>query len=450
MKSSAFYTLFPLRIIIILFALFTFLHETHAQSIKKMDDATWDAINVAVVTNFTAYQLKGLSVAVVYGGNIAYANAFGTKNVLGDPFTIYTKSLLASVSKTITGVLAMRLVQNGDIGLDDDISDYLPGYNNSGITIRHLLDHQSGIAHYDNCPGGYNGSFNADDSYDVVHGCTICVTPPGSGTLYTTFGNTLLGCIISYVGTDVYGTGYQGLYQQWMRGPGNLNTLQPAHDNSDPDLAEGSEGPGYWNDIGWKLPAGGFISDIVDLANYTRGILNNVFITQTTFDMMKVQQLTSGSPNHTCGDLSNSNYGLSFGLSGGITDDTFRVTHNGANPDHGFTSHISIYPNSNASIVILTNTGDADAAMTAIRSDIEDLVLCPDSRNFTNDISWTEPRIFEGEQITAQSVITSTINDAYIFDADQWVRLLPGFEVTAGKEFQAIVWDGCGGSLHTD
>jgi len=401
------------RTIMVSVVILSFFAETKSQTIKKMDDATWNAIDQVVEDSYYSHFLKGVSVAVVYGGN---------KNDGGDAFNIYTKSLLASVSKTITGVLAMRLIQNGDIGIDDPISMYLPDYNNTGITIRHLLDHQSGISHYSNCPSGYSGAFNADDSYDVVHGCSICVTPAGSATLYSTFGNTLLGVIIDHVGHDTYGLGYQGLYDLWMHDPGGLGTLVPAHDNSDLELAEGSEGSGYWNDIGWKLPAGGFISNILDLANFTRGLLNDVYITRTTFQMMWNEQIPSGSVNQTCGE----------------------------NTDHGFYSHISVYPNHNASIVILTNTIGAKAAIDDIFNGISDLVLCPDNRNFTNDISWNEPRVFEGEKITGQSVITSDNDDAFYFDADDWVKLLPGFQAPAGKVFRALVTDGCGGTLHTD
>lgn len=125
-------------------------------------------------------------------------------------------------------------------------------------------------------------------------------------------------------------------------------------------------------------------------------------------------------------------------MGGSSSDNNFRITHNGANPDHGFTSHVSIYPDRNVAIFILTNTGDADASLADIRSGIEDLVLSPDNRNFTNDISWTEPLVFEREQNTDQSVITSTNMDAYIFDADIWVKLLPGFQAQSKALCQRV------------
>ncbi len=420
----------------------------NSQIVKKMDDQTWNAINGVVAGEFAQHQLKGISVAVVYGGNIAYANGMGEKNTSGDPFTINTKSLLASVSKTITGVIAMRLVQNGDIALTDPISDYLPDYGNSGITIQHLLNHQSGISHYSDCPGGYDGPFNANDSYDVVLDCTICMSPPGSGTLYTTFGSTLLGVIISYVGFDVYSLGYTGLYNLWLKNPGLLGTLEPAFDSSDPDLAEGSEDI-FWDDIGWKLPAGGFISNILDLADFTRGLINNTFITQATFDQMKVLQTTTGTPNFDCGE-SSSAYGLAFQVSGSNPGaDNFAMSHNGLN-SHGYSSLIVVYPNRNAAVVMMTNTDQATGALADIQSGIENIILCPDTRDFTNNISWTEPRIFEGGQITGRSEITSNYNNEYIFDSEEWVKLLPGFHAPAGKRFRALVIDGCAGTIPTD
>jgi CubicO group peptidase (beta-lactamase class C family) len=420
------------------------------QHIKKMDDQTWNAINDVVANEYAQHNLKGISVAVVYGGNIAYANGMGDKNANGDPFTINTKSLLASVSKTITGILAMRLVENGDIALNDPISAYLPDYDGSGITIRHLLNHQSGIAHYSDCPEGYDGTFVANDSYDVVLECSMCMSPPGSSTLYTTYGNTLLGVIISHVGFEIYGMGYVGLYNTWLKNPGILGTLEPAFDDSDPGLAEGSLEETGWEDIGWKLPAGGFISNILDLADYTRGVLNNTFIAQATLDQMKVLQVPTGTPNFDCGEDGADNFGLGFQVSGNNpAADNFFLSHTGLN-SHGYSSYMAIYTNRNAAVVMMTNTDEAVGALIEIRDGIEDLILCPATREFTNTISWTEPRIFESGQITGRSAVTSDYDDTYIFDSTEWVKLLPGFHAPAGKSFRALVTDGCGGVIVTD
>ena len=233
------------------FLFFLFYTLCQAQTIKRMDDLTWNNINDVVSNTYNAYDLKGISVAVVYGGNVAYANAFGDKNEDGDPFTIETKSLLASVSKLITGVMAMRLVENGEWALDDDIGDYVPAYNNSGITIRHLLSHMSGMSHYSDCPSGYNGDFDPFASMLTVAGCSMCFSPPGGDRIYTTYGTTLLGIGIDIVGEDQYNLNYKELYDTWLHDPGGLGTLEPQYHNLDPLLAEGSNGPGYWSDLGF-------------------------------------------------------------------------------------------------------------------------------------------------------------------------------------------------------
>lgn len=55
---------------------------------------------------------------------------------------------LASVSKTITSVAVMQLVEQGKIQLDDTIQKYLPQFPYKGITIRQLLSHRSGLSNY--------------------------------------------------------------------------------------------------------------------------------------------------------------------------------------------------------------------------------------------------------------------------------------------------------------
>jgi len=58
---------------------------------------------------------------------------------------------VASVSKPITGLMAMKLKQKGQLILDKDIRDYVPEYPQKPegvISSKHLLSHQSGIIHY--------------------------------------------------------------------------------------------------------------------------------------------------------------------------------------------------------------------------------------------------------------------------------------------------------------
>jgi len=63
-------------------------------------------------------------------------------------FSPETPVHVASISKTITSVTVLRLVDRDSIRLDEDIRTYLPAIPYSGITVRMLLNHRSGIPYY--------------------------------------------------------------------------------------------------------------------------------------------------------------------------------------------------------------------------------------------------------------------------------------------------------------
>ena len=99
-------------------------------------------------------------------GVVVYSNAAGWKDIASEqPMTIDTPVRIASLTKPITVVVAMILVQEGKIGRDDPVADYLPEFaalrvaisdksNADGsfpsapartvLTVRHLLTFSSG------------------------------------------------------------------------------------------------------------------------------------------------------------------------------------------------------------------------------------------------------------------------------------------------------------------
>ena len=72
-------------------------------------------------------------------GEIVYQGFFG-ENV-----TEKTLFRLASMTKPITAVAIMRLVDQGLVKVEAPIETYLPGFAGSGITVKHLLTHSSGL-----------------------------------------------------------------------------------------------------------------------------------------------------------------------------------------------------------------------------------------------------------------------------------------------------------------
>jgi serine beta-lactamase-like protein LACTB, mitochondrial len=93
----------------------------------------------------------GISVAVMVQGRLAFADGVGfadLENLV--PATGSTVYNIGSVSKALTAVAVMQLVEQGKVQLDDPIQKYVPSFPDKGspITIRHIMTHTSGIRHY--------------------------------------------------------------------------------------------------------------------------------------------------------------------------------------------------------------------------------------------------------------------------------------------------------------
>lgn len=65
-----------------------------------------------------------------------------------DPLTDSTSLHIASSGKTMTAMAVLRLAQQSRLSLDDSIQKFFPGLEYRGITVRHLLNHRSGLPNY--------------------------------------------------------------------------------------------------------------------------------------------------------------------------------------------------------------------------------------------------------------------------------------------------------------
>jgi methyl acetate hydrolase len=113
-------------------------------------------------------RIPGIVALVVDADRVVYTGAFGKQNVgEGVPMAAGSIFRIASMTKPVTSVAVMMLVQEGDIGLDDAIGKYLPeladkqviaSFNaadktyttrpaSGPITVRHLLTHTSGLGY---------------------------------------------------------------------------------------------------------------------------------------------------------------------------------------------------------------------------------------------------------------------------------------------------------------
>ncbi len=102
--------------------------------------------------NLETSNTVGAAAVISYKGKIAFLKCYGHRKA-GEKDTVNKNTIfrLASVSKTITGVLAGILNDENIINLDDKVIDYLPDFelknpkNTRQLTVRNLLSHTSGL-----------------------------------------------------------------------------------------------------------------------------------------------------------------------------------------------------------------------------------------------------------------------------------------------------------------
>lgn len=100
------------------------------------------------------YRVPGLSVAVIEGGRIDWAKGYGVLRA-SDSVPVDTLTLFqaASISKVVTTVAALRLVENGRFLLDGDVNAHLSTWRvpengftqEQKVTLRRILTHTSGL-----------------------------------------------------------------------------------------------------------------------------------------------------------------------------------------------------------------------------------------------------------------------------------------------------------------
>ncbi|MCB1842048.1 MAG: beta-lactamase family protein [Halioglobus sp.] len=131
--------------------------------------AWWSRAAIDAYIRFSSWrgERSGYIVLLARDGVPVYANAAGWKNIEArTPMTLDTEVRIASMTKPVTAVAAMLLVEQGLLGLDDPVAEYLPAFARlrvatsqtagadgsfasrpaaTPMTVRHLLMFASGI-----------------------------------------------------------------------------------------------------------------------------------------------------------------------------------------------------------------------------------------------------------------------------------------------------------------
>lgn len=143
-------------------------------------------------------------VLVAEKGKPVYERAFGFRNFeTREPMTTAAIFELASVSKQFTAMTIMVLADEGKLKFDDPINQYIPGLPYTGIIIRQLLNHTSGLPDYQEVIDKYwdktKVAGNADNIAYLIQYHPPVLFEPGAKYQYSNTGYMLLASITEKV-----------------------------------------------------------------------------------------------------------------------------------------------------------------------------------------------------------------------------------------------------------
>lgn len=318
----------------------------------------------------SALHIPGLSLAVVRDGKVIVARGYGLSNLeLLVPVTENTVYHLASITKTFTAVAVMKLVEEGKISLADPISKYLSDLPEvwRPVTIRHLLNHTSGISSFANhksvpCPvkKSEREYTRADVLKEVA--CLPLDFAPGERWAYGDTGYHLLGMLIERVS----GSDYDQFLRTTIFAP---LEMRDTRSNSYSELIlHRADGYSRRDDKFrnatllplFEFANAGLLSTVLDMAKFCAALDTEQLLRRATFEQMWTNaRLNNGQVV--------SSYGLGFGLS--PFRGRKRVGHSGGGGT-GFATAFTRFPEEKVTVIILSNADQEGSSITDMANEI--------------------------------------------------------------------------------
>ena len=346
----------------------------------------------------TELHVPGVSMAVIHGGELEWARGFGVTKIGGAAVTSGTLFQAGSISKPVTAMAVLHLVQSGRLDLDADVNQYLKAWKipasgfteQNKVTLRELLSHTAGMTVH-GFPGYAAGSpvptlVQVLDGAAPANSAPIRVDAvPGKAWRYSGGGYVVVQQLL----TEVTGQRFPELMQDTVLGP--IGMARSTYEQPLPAgrMAEASM-PYSWT--GQAVPGGphtypemapaGLWTTPSDLARYA----------------MEVQASLAGKANHV---LSASmtremltpgfgNYGLGLSVGGDARRRYF--SHGGANA--GYQCFLMAYEDGDGTIIMTNGDDGGDLAQEVLRT-IATEYEWPDFRPIEHAIATVDPRSFD-------------------------------------------------------
>jgi CubicO group peptidase (beta-lactamase class C family) len=156
-------------------------------------------VDSTVGAYMAAHQVPGLSLAIGMDGRLVWSRGYGVADLENHvPVTTVSAFRTGSIGKPMTATAVMQLWQAGKLDLDAPVQTYCPAFpvKRWPITSRQLLAHLAGIR--DKTPDeetNYRHYETLAAALLIFAGDSL-IAEPGTAFHYTSYGYTVLGCVI--------------------------------------------------------------------------------------------------------------------------------------------------------------------------------------------------------------------------------------------------------------
>ena len=295
----------------------------------------------------------GTALLVAEKGKVVYRKAFGMADLeLSVPMKPEMVFEIGSMTKQMTAVAILMLMEEGKLSLKDEITKFIPDYPVQGqkITIHHLLTHTSGIKSYTSMQEWqplWRNDLTPEEMIDIFKNQPMDFAP-GEHYLYNNSAYFLLGYIIE----KASGLNYGQFLKERIFEPLKMNhSYYGSHEQIIPLRASGYQKKesfvnAEYLSLTQPYAAGSVMSTVDDLLSWQMAIRDNKLVKKESIQLAFTDfTLNDGKPIH---------YGYGWVLN--EINGSPTIEHSGG--IFGFTSNGIWLPQEDVYVVMLTNRDD--------------------------------------------------------------------------------------------
>ena len=329
----------------------------------------------------------GVAVLVRKDGRTAFERGYGVRELRSfakiDPRTNFR---LASCSKQFTAMSIMLLVHDGKLRYDDKLTGVFPDFPDYGkaITIRHLLNHTSGLPDYEDLIASaekrkgapiWTSTHQIQDAevLDLLKQEAVGKFAPGTQWSYSNSGYVVLGLVV----TKIAGKPFREFLREriftplkmsqtlaYQKGQNEVPNRAYGHSKEDDAWKENDQSP-----TSATLGDGGIYSSLSDLAKWDEALAQHTLLSEKEMQtaLTPAQLINSNEPKWPANSDRPEGTPVSYGF-GWFLDpyrNHARMWHYGDTV--GFHTYIQRFPADRLTIIILCNRSDLDPESLAAK-----------------------------------------------------------------------------------